>query len=127
MTVKDGYAPNLIRGTAGVPPGLRFDRLENSECTARIVFHGIGDAIGVPGRARPRAATVVRDSEQVEVVVDDVLPGDLLGVRPGERVPVKKGIDDTVIGVTTDTTRSFTMRAGRLSRFTAPRTAGAAL
>ncbi len=38
VTVKGGYAPNLIRVTAGTPVRLRFDRRENSDCTARVVF-----------------------------------------------------------------------------------------
>ncbi len=41
----------------------------------------------------PRTARVVRDGSDVEVVVDAVLAGDLLRVRPGERVPV----DGTVV------------------------------
>ncbi len=38
VRVKGGYAPNLIRATAGTPLRLRFDRQENSDCTARVVF-----------------------------------------------------------------------------------------
>ena len=38
VTVKGGYSPNFIRATAGTPLRLRFDRQENSECTARVVF-----------------------------------------------------------------------------------------
>jgi Cu+-exporting ATPase len=38
VRVKGGYAPNLIRATAGMPLRLRFDRQENSDCTARVVF-----------------------------------------------------------------------------------------
>ena len=38
ITVKGGYSPNLIRATAGTPLRLRFNRQENSDCTARIVF-----------------------------------------------------------------------------------------
>jgi Cu+-exporting ATPase len=36
----------------------------------------------------PKTATLLRDNEEVEVAVDDVLVGDLLVVRPGERIPV---------------------------------------
>ena len=36
----------------------------------------------------PKTATLLRDGEEVEVAVDDVLAGDLLVVRPGERIPV---------------------------------------
>ena len=38
ITVRGGYSPNLIRVTAGQPVRLRFDRQENSDCTARVVF-----------------------------------------------------------------------------------------
>jgi Cu+-exporting ATPase len=36
----------------------------------------------------PRTALLLRDGEEVEVSVDDVLVGDTLVVRPGERIPV---------------------------------------
>ena len=36
----------------------------------------------------PRTATLLRDGQEVEVAVDDVLAGDTLLVRPGERIPV---------------------------------------
>jgi Cu+-exporting ATPase len=36
----------------------------------------------------PKTATVLRNNEEVEVQVDDVLVGDWLVVRPGERIPV---------------------------------------
>ncbi len=38
VRVKGGYSPNLIRVRAGKPVQLRFDRQENSDCTARVVF-----------------------------------------------------------------------------------------
>ncbi len=36
----------------------------------------------------PRTATLLRDGQETEVAVDDVLAGDVLLVRPGERIPV---------------------------------------
>jgi len=36
----------------------------------------------------PKTATLLRDGQEIEVAVDDVLTGDLLIVRPGERIPV---------------------------------------
>ncbi|MDK2890042.1 MAG: P-type Cu+ transporter [Methanoculleus sp.] len=43
---------------------------------------------------RPKTATVIRDGREVEVPVEDVVVGDVLLVRPGEKVPV----DGTVVG-----------------------------
>ncbi|HUN09023.1 MAG TPA: heavy metal translocating P-type ATPase [Aggregatilineales bacterium] len=36
----------------------------------------------------PKTATLLRNGQEVEVAIDDVIPGDVLVVRPGERVPV---------------------------------------
>ena len=36
----------------------------------------------------PKTATLLRDGQQVEVPVDDLMAGDTLLVRPGERIPV---------------------------------------
>lgn len=38
ITVKGGYSPSLIRVQPGTPVRLRFDRQENSDCTAKVVF-----------------------------------------------------------------------------------------
>lgn len=43
---------------------------------------------------RPKTATVIRDGREVEVPVEAVLPGDIILVRPGEKVPV----DGVVVG-----------------------------
>ncbi|NLX49278.1 MAG: copper-translocating P-type ATPase [Methanospirillum sp.] len=52
-----------------------------------------GQAIRALIDLAPRAATVLRDGAEVQVPVRDVVPGDLVLVRPGERVPV----DGTVV------------------------------
>jgi Cu+-exporting ATPase len=90
---------------------------------------------------RPKTARVVRDGGEADVPVEDVLPGDLLRVRPGEKIPVDgevvegrsavdesmltgeslpvaKGPGDPVIGATLNRTGSFTVRAGRVGRDT---------
>ena len=36
----------------------------------------------------PKTATVIRDGEEVQIPVDDVLVGDIVAVRPGQSVPV---------------------------------------
>jgi heavy metal translocating P-type ATPase len=45
-------------------------------------------AIAALVRLQPRQARLVRDGEERDVPVEDVAPGDVLRVRPGERVPV---------------------------------------
>ena len=89
----------------------------------------------------PRTATVVRDGVEVEVPVENVSPGDVVRVRPGEKipvdgeilegasavdesmltgesVPVDKGPGDEVVGATIVRTGSFTFRATRTGRET---------
>ncbi|MDX1529955.1 MAG: heavy metal translocating P-type ATPase [Rhodothermales bacterium] len=86
---------------------------------------------------QPKAARVVRDGEAVEVPVEDVVPGDAVRVRPGERVPVDGAVLDgasyvdesmitgepipvektegaEVVGGTVNGTGSFTFRATRV-------------
>jgi len=88
-----------------------------------------------------RTARIVRDGREVDVALADVQPGDLLRVRPGEKVPVDgrvvegssaidesmltgeampvlKGPGDDVIGATVNTTGSFLYRATRVGRDT---------
>jgi len=86
-------------------------------------------------------ARVIRDGEAVEVDVRDVGPGDVVQVRPGEKVPVdgevvdgssyvdesmvtgepdpvSKGEGDEVVGGTINKTGSFTFRATRVGEET---------
>jgi Cu+-exporting ATPase len=89
----------------------------------------------------PRTATVVRDGVEREVPVADVELGDLVRVRPGERlpvdgvvaegqsfvdesmltgepVPVEKVIGVEVLGGTVNRTGAFTLRATRVGKST---------
>jgi Cu+-exporting ATPase len=38
VTVKGGYAPDMIRAQPGIPLELVFDRQESGDCTSRVVF-----------------------------------------------------------------------------------------
>lgn len=85
----------------------------------------------------PDTARVVRDGKEVVVTLDEVRVGDLVRVRPGDKVPVdgevtegrsnvdesmltgepvpvEKAAGDVVIGGTVNTTGSFLMRAGKV-------------
>jgi Cu+-exporting ATPase len=86
-----------------------------------------------------KSARVVRDGEQVDVPLEEVVKGDLVVVRPGEKVatdgelvdglswidesmltgesaPVEKRPGDGVIGATINTTGGFTYRATKVGR-----------
>jgi len=89
-----------------------------------------------------KTARLVRGDEEIDVSLDQVQPGDMLRVRPGEKVPVDgvlvegssaidesmltgeampvdKTTGDDVIGATLNTSGSFVMRATRVGRETA--------
>jgi P-type Cu+ transporter len=98
---------------------------------------GTGEAIRKLIGLQARTARVIRDGEEVEVPVADVVPGDLVLVRPGEKVPVdgeivdgastldesmvtgesipvEKTAGDTVIGATVNQTGAFRFRATKV-------------
>ncbi len=100
-----------------------------------------GDAIRNLLNLQATTARVLRDGEPVEVDVRDVVPGDVIQVRPGEKVPVdgevidgeshvdesmvtgepepvRKGEGDEVVGGTINETGSFTFRATRVGEET---------
>ncbi len=101
-----------------------------------------GSAIRELMELRPPVARRVRDGVEEDVAVEDVQVGDLLVVRPGERVPVDgvvvdgystldesmltgeslpvdKGEGDEVVGGTVNRTGSFRMRATKVGVDTA--------
>ncbi|MEV5450349.1 heavy metal translocating P-type ATPase [Streptomyces sp. NPDC052535] len=51
VTVKGGYAPDLIRVRQGVPVRLVFDRQEGGDCTSRVVFPDFQLAAALPAFA----------------------------------------------------------------------------
>ena len=93
-------------------------------------------------KLRPDTARVLREGGEREVPVDQVVVGDLVRVRPGDRVPVdgvlidgasaldesmltgeslpvEKAVGDRAIGATINSSGSFVMRAERVGRDTA--------
>ncbi|MEP6778703.1 MAG: heavy metal translocating P-type ATPase [Gemmatimonadaceae bacterium] len=86
---------------------------------------------------QPKTARVIRNSEEIDIAIDDVRFGDIVVVRPGERIaadgevvsgssavdeamltgeamPVMKNVGDRVIGGTINTTGSLRLRATTL-------------
>jgi Cu+-exporting ATPase len=101
-----------------------------------------GDAIRRLIGLQPKRARVVRDGEEMEIDVDDVLVNDIVIVRPGEKIPVdgvvvegfssvdesmltgeslpvEKKLNDEVFGATINKTGSFQFRAGKVGKETA--------
>jgi Cu+-exporting ATPase len=88
-------------------------------------------------KLRPTTARVLRDGREADLPIDQVRPGDLLRVRPGERVPadgaiieggsaidesmltgesipIDKRVGDAVTGATMNASGSFVMRVERV-------------
>lgn len=100
-----------------------------------------GDAIRKLMGLQAKTARVVRGGAEVDLPIEQVVPGDLIVVRPGEKVPVdgvvvegrssvdesmltgesipvEKNPGDMVIGATVNKLGSFTMRATKVGRDT---------
>src|SRR5665811_1984500 len=98
---------------------------------------GTGEAIRTLIGLQPRTARVIRDGVESEVAIEDVALGDVVVVRPGEKlpvdgkviegrspvdesmvtgepIPVTKGRGDVVIGATINQTGSFRYRATKV-------------
>lgn len=88
-----------------------------------------------------KTARVIREGQELDIPIEDVVPGDILSVRPGEKVPVdgeivegasavdesmltgesipvEKTVGDTVIGATVNRHGAFKMRATKVGRET---------
>jgi Cu+-exporting ATPase len=100
------------------------------------------DAIRKLMGLQPRTARVIRNGHQMDIEIAEVEKGDLILVRPGEKIPVdgevvdgrssvdesmltgesipvEKNVGDEVIGATINKTGGFTFRATKVGRETA--------
>jgi P-type Cu+ transporter len=101
-----------------------------------------GDAIRRLIGLQPKTARVVRESGEIDVAVEEVVPGDVIVVRPGEKIPVdgvvedgasavdesmltgeslpiEKTRGDVVFGATLNKTGSFKFKATKVGKDTA--------
>jgi Cu+-exporting ATPase len=139
--------PSLFT-TSGLEPHLYFD---TSALIIALILLGrflearargqTSEAIKKLIGMQPKTALVIRDSEEREIPVDDVQVGDLILVRPGERVPVdaivrqgyssidesmitgesipvEKKAGDEVIGATINKTGSLQIEASKVGKDT---------
>ncbi|HEY7599749.1 MAG TPA: heavy metal translocating P-type ATPase, partial [Candidatus Limnocylindrales bacterium] len=139
--------PGWLSG-AGIEPVTYYDTsaviiglvLAGRWLEARARTQTVGAVRRLAG-LQSKTARLVRGGVEVDVPLAEVQPGDLLRVRPGEKVPVdgritdgssaldesmltgesmpvQKGVGDEVIGATLNTTGSFIFRATRVGRDT---------
>jgi Cu+-exporting ATPase len=141
-------APDVFR-RAGIEPHVYF---EAAATIVTLILLGTWLEVRAKGRTgeairallglQPRVARVRREAREIEVPLDQVQPGDVVVVRPGEKVPVdgeviegrstvdesmltgesmpvEKGPGDEVIGATMNRTGSFAFRATRVGSETA--------
>jgi len=140
-------APGLF-AAAGIELGLYFD---TSSMIIALILLGrflesrargqTSEAIKKLIGLKPKTAAVIRDGKEMEISVDDVQVGDIILVRPGERIPVDgivrqgyssidesmitgesipvdKKVGDTVIGGTINRMGSFQFEATRVGKDT---------
>jgi len=139
--------PELVM-RAGIEPVTYFDSsslivgliLAGRWLEARAKSQTLGAVRSLIG-LQARTARLVRPDGETDVPIEMVRPGDLIRVRPGEKVPVDglvtdggsavdeamltgepmpvvKGVGDEVIGATINTSGSFVFRATRVGRDT---------
>ncbi|MFA6513422.1 MAG: heavy metal translocating P-type ATPase [Patescibacteria group bacterium] len=98
---------------------------------------GTGDAIKKLIGLQAKTARVIRNKKEIDILIDEVVAGDLIRVRPGEKIPVdgiivegesaidesmvtgesmptSKHIGDTVIGATMNKSGSFIYKATKV-------------
>lgn len=142
------FFPEAVR-TAGLVPEAYYD---TSTIIIALILMGryfearakgqTSEAIKKLMGLAPRTARVIRDGQEIDLPLEQVQVGDLLRVRPGDKVPVdglvmdgssqvdeamltgeslpvEKGPGDTVIGGTINKSGSFTFKATRVGKDTA--------
>ncbi len=142
------FFPDVVR-TAGLAPEAYYD---TSTAIIGLILMGrylearakgqTSEAIKKLMGLAPRTARIVRDGQEIDVPLEQVQVGDVVRVRPGDKVPVdgivlegtsavdesmltgeslpvEKGPGLQVIGATLNRTGSFTFKATRVGKDTA--------
>ncbi|MFI5281776.1 MAG: heavy metal translocating P-type ATPase [Candidatus Dormibacterales bacterium] len=150
-TAAFGYSLIVTVAPATLPAGLRDVYFEAVGVIITLILlgrlfearakAGTGEAIRKLIGLQARTARVVRGGVEADIRIEDVIEGDVIVVRPGEKIPVDgevvagdssvdesmvtgepipvtKRAGDTVIGATINRTGSFRFRATRVGRDT---------
>jgi P-type Cu+ transporter len=142
-----GYSLLVTVAPGLLPPGVREVYFETTGVILTLIMlgrlietrakAGTGQAIRELLGLQARTARIVRDGTETEIPVDQVVAGDELVIRPGEKIPVDavvvsgssavdesmvtgepipvaKRAGDAVIGATVNTTGSLRVRADKV-------------
>jgi len=134
VTVAPSLVPAAVRGVYFETTGVILTLILLGRLVETRAKAGTGQAIRELLSLRPRTARVARDVGEAEIPVEQVVAGDEVVIRPGEKIPVDavvlagssavdesmvtgepiavtKRAGDTVIGATINTTGSLRVRA----------------
>ena len=137
VTLVPGIAPVKVRGVYYEEIGFILTLILLGRLIEVRAKAGTGEAIRALLGLRAKTARVLRDGEEREIPIEDVLAGDVVLVRPGEKVPVdgevvdgrstidesmltgepipvEKGPGDEVVGATVNGTGSLRVRATKV-------------
>jgi P-type Cu+ transporter len=137
VTVAPGLLPADLRAVYYEAVGVIITLILLGRLLEVRAKAGTGEAIKKLMGMQAKTARVIRDEGQVEIGVDEVVPGDVVVVRPGEKVPVdgrilagqstldesmvtgesipvEKAPGDEVIGATINQTGAFQMEATKV-------------
>jgi Cu+-exporting ATPase len=144
VTVAPGIFPADLRSVYYEAVGVILTLILLGRLFEARAKAGTGEAIRALIGLQAKTARVIRDGEELEVPVEDVRAGDVVSVRPGEKlpvdgevteglsavdesmvtgepIPVEKRPGDAVIGATINQTGAFRFRATKLCERTSAR------
>jgi P-type Cu+ transporter len=137
VTLAPSLLPAEVRGVYFETTGVILTLILLGRLIETKAKAGTGQAIRELLGLQARTARVIRDGTEAEIPVEDVVVGDELVIRPGEKIPVDavvlsgssavdesmvtgepipatKRTGDTVIGATINTTGSLRVRADKV-------------
>jgi Cu+-exporting ATPase len=88
VTVAPGSFPEDLRSVYFEAVGVIITLILLGRLFEAKAKAGTGEAIRKLIGLQPRTARVIRDGREEEIAIDDVRVGDVLTVRPGEKIPV---------------------------------------
>jgi len=141
VTVAPGAVPSELRQVYFEAVGVILTLIMLGRLFEARAKAGTGEAIRKLIGLQAKTARVVRDGEEREIPIEDVEAGNVIVVRPGEKIPVdgevldgRSAVDesmvtgepipvskdpgDTVIGATINQTGAFRFRATKVGRDT---------